>query len=88
MALVEVPKEFPTQLFINGEFKDAADGRTFDNINPATEDVIAKIAMAGKADLEAAIEAAKQAQPAWGAAPPQLTQTSWAPLTEPDRTAT
>ena len=47
MALVEVPKEFPTQLFINGEFKDAADGRTFDNINPATEDVIAKIAMAG-----------------------------------------
>ena len=70
MALVEVPKEFPTQLFINGEFKDAADGRTFDNINPATEDVIAKIAMAGKADLEAAIEAAKQAQPAWGAAPP------------------
>ncbi|MEZ5992793.1 MAG: aldehyde dehydrogenase family protein [Planctomycetota bacterium] len=70
MALVEVPKEFPTQLFINGEFKDAADGRTFDNINPANEDVIAKIAMAGKADLEAAIEAAKQAQPAWGAAPP------------------
>ena len=70
MALVEVPKEFPTQLFINGEFKDAADGRTFDNINPANEDVIAKIAMAGKADLEVAIEAAKQAQPAWGAAPP------------------
>ena len=70
MALVEVPKEFPTKLFINGEFVDAADGRTSDNINPATEDVIAKIAMAGKTDLDAAVEAAKQAQPAWGSAPP------------------
>lgn len=70
MALVEVPKEFPTKLFINGEFVDAADKRTFDNINPATEDVIAPVAMAGKADLDAAIDAAKKAQPEWGAAPP------------------
>lgn len=70
MALVEVPKEFPTKLFINGEFTDAADGRTFDNINPASEDVIAKIAMAGKADLEAAVSAAQKTQPDWGASPP------------------
>lgn len=70
MALVEVPKEFPTKLFINGEFTDAADGRTFDNINPASEDLIAKIAMAGKADLEAAVSAAQKTQPDWGASPP------------------
>ncbi|MCA8913916.1 MAG: aldehyde dehydrogenase family protein [Planctomycetes bacterium] len=70
MALVEVPKEFPTKLFINGEFVDAGDKRTFDNINPATEDVIAPIAMAGKPDLDAAIDAAKKAQPDWGSAPP------------------
>jgi acyl-CoA reductase-like NAD-dependent aldehyde dehydrogenase len=70
MALVEVPKEFPTKLFINGEFVESADKRTFDNVNPATEEVIAKIAMAGKADLDAAIEGAKKAQPEWAAAPP------------------
>lgn len=70
MALVEIPKEFPTKLFINGEFVDAADGSTFDNINPANEEVIAPMAKAGKADLEAAIEGAKKTQAEWGAAPP------------------
>jgi len=70
MALVEAPKEFPTKLFINGEFVDAADKRTFDDINPANEQVIGKLALAGKADLEAAVDAAKKAQAEWGAAPP------------------
>jgi aldehyde dehydrogenase (NAD+)/phenylacetaldehyde dehydrogenase len=70
MPLVEIPKEFPTKLFINGEFVEAADKRTFDDINPHDESVIAKISMAGKADLEAAVASAKAAQPAWGAAAP------------------
>ncbi|MHC4840457.1 MAG: aldehyde dehydrogenase family protein [Planctomycetota bacterium] len=70
MALVDIPSEFPTKLFINGEWTDAADGATFDNINPATEDNIAAMAKAGKADLEAAIEAAKASQPKWASLPP------------------
>ncbi len=70
MARAEIPAKFPTQLFINGEFTDAADKRTYDSINPATEDVIAPVAMAGKSDLEAAIQAAEKAAPEWAATPP------------------
>ena len=33
-----------TQLFINNEFVDAVSGKTFDTVNPATEEVIAKVA--------------------------------------------
>lgn len=70
MALIEAPKSFPTKLFINGGFADAADGRTFDTINPANEQVIAKIACAGRRDLDHAVDAAKKAQPGWAALPP------------------
>jgi len=31
--------KFPNQLFINGEFKDAVDGKTYDTINPNDESV-------------------------------------------------
>lgn len=31
--------KFPNQLFINGEFKDAIDGKTYDTINPNNESV-------------------------------------------------
>ncbi|MBE7490247.1 MAG: aldehyde dehydrogenase family protein [Planctomycetes bacterium] len=70
MALIEPPKTFPTKLFINNEFVDAADGRTFETVNPANEQVIAKMACAGRADLERAVDLAKKAQPAWAALPP------------------
>ena len=32
-----------TQLFINNSFVDAASGKTFDTIDPATEEVICKV---------------------------------------------
>jgi hypothetical protein len=32
-----------TQAFINNKFVDAASGKTFENPNPATEDVICKV---------------------------------------------
>lgn len=70
MPLVQVPEKFPTQLFLNNEFVDASDKRTFDSINPATEAVIAPIACAGRSDLDAAIDAAKKALPAWASMPP------------------
>ncbi|MDH5641783.1 MAG: aldehyde dehydrogenase family protein [Nitrospira sp.] len=70
MPVVDVPKKFPTDLYLNGEFKPAASGATFDTINPADEEVIAPIAKAGAADLEAAIAGAEAAQPRWGSAPP------------------
>lgn len=70
MALIEAPKSFPTKLYINGEFVDAADGRTFDSINPANEQVIAKVALAGRKDLDHAMESARKAMGAWASLAP------------------
>jgi aldehyde dehydrogenase (NAD+) len=48
-------------LFVAGEFRPAADGRTFATINPATEEPLAQVATAGAADVDAAIAAARTA---------------------------
>ena len=48
-------------LFINNEWRPASSGKTMDVINPATEDVCATVASADTADLNAAVEAARQA---------------------------
>jgi succinate-semialdehyde dehydrogenase/glutarate-semialdehyde dehydrogenase len=44
-----------TQLFIAGQWLDAADGRTLAVHNPATGKEIGKVAHAGKADLDKAL---------------------------------
>jgi len=49
------------QLFINGEWRDAANGQTLDVVNPATEEVIACVASAGQSDVDAAVAAARAA---------------------------
>src|SRR5947209_1231754 len=49
------------QLFINGEWRDAASGQTIEDINPATEEVIAAVASADQADVDAAVAAARAA---------------------------
>jgi len=49
------------KLFIDGEFVDAADGQTFETIDPGTGLPFATVAKAGNADAEAAIAAAKRA---------------------------
>ena len=46
-----------TQLFINGHWKDAAAKETIEVINPATENVIGKMAHARKEDLDEALDA-------------------------------
>jgi aldehyde dehydrogenase (NAD+) len=48
-------------LFIDGEFTDAADGKAFKTISPATEEVLAEVAEAGEADVDAAVAAARRA---------------------------
>jgi len=50
-----------TRLFIDGELIGAASGKTFANINPATEEVIGEVADAGPEDMERAIAAARRA---------------------------
>jgi acyl-CoA reductase-like NAD-dependent aldehyde dehydrogenase len=49
------------QLFINGEWRDAAAGKTIEVVNPATEEVIAEVASAEQADVDAAVAAARAA---------------------------
>src|SRR4051794_13349013 len=49
------------QLFINGECRDAAGGQTIPVVNPATEEVIAEVASAEAADIDAAVAAARAA---------------------------
>src|SRR5262245_50010524 len=49
------------RLFIGGELRAAKSGRTYPNINPATEALIGEVADAGREDLDAAIAAARRA---------------------------
>jgi aldehyde dehydrogenase (NAD+) len=51
----------PTKLLINGEWQDAASGKTFETINPATEEVITSVAEADAADANVAVAAARRA---------------------------
>lgn len=57
-------------LFIAGAWVPAASGATFEDLEPASGAVIARVASAGPADIEAAIAAATAAQPAWAALTP------------------
>ncbi len=50
-----------TQLFIDGEFRDAAGGDRFTSVNPATGQPIAEVAKGGPADVDAAVAAARRA---------------------------
>jgi acyl-CoA reductase-like NAD-dependent aldehyde dehydrogenase len=49
------------KLLINNEWRDASGGKTMDVVNPATEDVIATVGAAEKADVDAAVAAARAA---------------------------
>lgn len=54
-----------TQLYINGQWQDATDGRTLAVFNPATGKEIGRVAHAGKADLDRALEAAQKGFETW-----------------------
>ncbi|QEL55419.1 aldehyde dehydrogenase [Chromobacterium paludis] len=60
--------------FVDGAYRDAADGKRFDCVNPATGAKLADIAHCGEAEVEAAVKAARRAfdSGAWsGLAPRQ-----------------
>ncbi|WP_137701921.1 CoA-acylating methylmalonate-semialdehyde dehydrogenase [Marimonas lutisalis] len=57
--------------YINGEHVAGTSGRESDVYNPATGEVIGKVALASTAEVEKAVEIAAQAQPAWAAVNPQ-----------------
>jgi 5-carboxymethyl-2-hydroxymuconic-semialdehyde dehydrogenase len=49
------------QLYIDGEYVDAASGKTFDSINPATNETYLTTASGDKEDVDRAVAAAKRA---------------------------
>jgi len=58
------------ELFIDGEFTAPRTGKYFDSINPANEQKLAEIALAGDADVDAAYRAAQRAfDTVWGRMP-------------------
>lgn len=55
------PRISQTQCFIGGQWTPAKSGKTFQTINPATEEVIAEVAEGDAADINQAVSAARQA---------------------------
>ena len=55
----------PDKLIIDGQKVDSRKGTTFDLINPSTEQVITKIASAGKEDVDDAVASCVAAQKEW-----------------------
>jgi vanillin dehydrogenase len=58
------------QLLINGEWRPAQSGRTFDARNPYTGEVASTASAAAREDAHAAVDAAAAAFPAWSATGP------------------
>src|SRR6478672_4504837 len=57
------------QNFINGKFCPPVSGTYFDDIEPATGEVIAHVPDSDSSDVESAVRAAKNAFPAWSRTP-------------------
>ncbi|MBU4222379.1 MAG: aldehyde dehydrogenase family protein [Euryarchaeota archaeon] len=60
------------KLFINGEWVDSGTGETFDDVNPATLETIAKLQKASTDDVSRAVESAEVAFDSWSSTPAPL----------------
>ena len=53
------------KMYMNGEWVDALDGGAYDDLNPYTGEVFARVAAGRRADAKRAVDAAVAAFPAW-----------------------
>jgi acyl-CoA reductase-like NAD-dependent aldehyde dehydrogenase len=60
--------------FIGGEWVDAADGATFDDLDPFTGDVVARVPAGKREDAARAVDASAAAFPTWSKTPPEERQ--------------
>src|SRR5262245_22714532 len=67
----KVVQAIQKQLFIDGKWRDASDGRTFDVVDPATGETLCAVADASPADGMAALDAAVAARPDFAATSPR-----------------
>ncbi|HLR28829.1 MAG TPA: aldehyde dehydrogenase family protein, partial [Ruania sp.] len=64
-AVVDIASSYG--LFIDGEFTESSGGEAMKTINPATEEVLADVAVASEEDVDRAVRAARRAQEkVWG----------------------
>jgi acyl-CoA reductase-like NAD-dependent aldehyde dehydrogenase len=71
MATTETPLH---DLFVGGEWVGASDGRTFDDLDPYTGEIVAGIPAGTRDDARRAIEAAAAAAAEWAGTPPGVRQ--------------
>lgn len=78
--------DLKTGLYIDGTFRDASDGGTFEVKNPADESVIASVSSATEADADAALDAAQAAFADWAGRSPrersEILRRAWELMTE------
>lgn len=55
------------QLYIDGGYRDARSGQSFETLNPATGEIICSVQQAGAEDVEAAVAAAQEGFAVWSA---------------------
>ncbi|WP_044548642.1 aldehyde dehydrogenase family protein [Mesorhizobium japonicum] len=60
-------RDFGKALFIDGAWKAASGGKTFDTSEPSSGKLLAKVSDASAADIDAAVAAATKALPKWSA---------------------
>src|SRR5579885_1080580 len=60
-AALDFLKASPKKLLIGGKWLAAKSGKTFETLNPATEEVLALVAEGDKADVDEAVKAARKA---------------------------
>ena len=65
------PTTLHTQLFIDGVWQEAANSATFPVENPATNEIIARVANGGPEDAALALQAADRAQAEWSKSTPR-----------------
>jgi aldehyde dehydrogenase (NAD+) len=58
-SIVKIAERY--EHFINGKFTSSRSGKTFATINPATEEILAKVAVGSKVDIDLAVKAASGA---------------------------
>ena len=63
---------FRNKAFINGKFVEAKSGKTFDSINPATDEVLTSVAECGQEDVDFAVGIARKSfqKGSWSKMPP------------------
>lgn len=64
------PAKYPdVRNYIGGTYVDSNGSQHLDVTNPADGSVISRVPLSGTSEVDRAVEAAKKAQPAWGAVP-------------------